>query len=264
MRDARNSIGRRRARALGAGRQRASNTTAGLSKTRRWSRRSSAPRCRLRQRPATFGRAAPLPVLDADLGWRRARPGSPASASTPTTSASGRAACRGSTSSTPRRSARRSRSRFRGFFGRCASPAARATCVDAVRLAGGPLARGDRRRRPPGTVGEAGLLHFRGAYHNPAMALPVTMPPVAAGLLGAAALKPAPALGSGARRGSWRPPPLGVAGVGFHPSASPGTWAASRNLEPEPAERPAPAGAAELPRPRAVGLAALALHGGER
>lgn len=41
-----------------------------------------------------------------------------------------------------------------------------------------------------GTSGEAGLLHFRGAYHSPAMFLPVTVPPVAAGLLGNAALAP--------------------------------------------------------------------------
>ena len=34
-----------------------------------------------------------------------------------------------------------------------------------------------------GTAGEAGLLHFRGAYHNPFMYAPVTIPPVAAGLL---------------------------------------------------------------------------------
>ena len=34
-----------------------------------------------------------------------------------------------------------------------------------------------------GTVGEAGLLHFRGAYHNPFMLLPVSLPPVAAALL---------------------------------------------------------------------------------
>ena len=33
-----------------------------------------------------------------------------------------------------------------------------------------------------GTVGEAGLLHFRGAYQNPAMFIPVTLPPVAAAL----------------------------------------------------------------------------------
>ncbi len=41
-----------------------------------------------------------------------------------------------------------------------------------------------------GIVGEAGLLHFRGAYHDPAMFLPVSVPPVAAGLLGNAALAP--------------------------------------------------------------------------
>ena len=29
-----------------------------------------------------------------------------------------------------------------------------------------------------GTTGEAGLLHFRGAFHNPLMTLPVTLPPV--------------------------------------------------------------------------------------
>lgn len=39
-----------------------------------------------------------------------------------------------------------------------------------------------------GTIGEAGLMHFRGAFHNPAMYLPVTMPPVAAGLLAHAAI----------------------------------------------------------------------------
>ena len=34
-----------------------------------------------------------------------------------------------------------------------------------------------------GTSGEVGLLHFRGAFHNPAMYLPVTVPPVAAVML---------------------------------------------------------------------------------
>ncbi|GAB0114559.1 hypothetical protein [Acidisoma sp. C75] len=42
-----------------------------------------------------------------------------------------------------------------------------------------------------GTVGEAGLLHFRGAYHNPAMFLPVTAPPAAAVLLASASLSKA-------------------------------------------------------------------------
>ncbi|HLK25208.1 MAG TPA: hypothetical protein VKT30_11155 [Caulobacteraceae bacterium] len=67
-----------------------------------------------------------------------------------------------------------------------------------------------------GTVGEAGLLHFRGAFQNPAMALPVTLPPVAAGLLAAAAVRP----GRWLRRiaGVWLSltAALGLAGVGFH------------------------------------------------
>jgi hypothetical protein len=33
------------------------------------------------------------------------------------------------------------------------------------------------------TSAEAGLLHFRGAYHDPFMVVPVTVPPVAAALL---------------------------------------------------------------------------------
>lgn len=67
-----------------------------------------------------------------------------------------------------------------------------------------------------GTAMEAGLLHFRGAFHNPAMLLPVTAPPAAAVMLGAAAV------------GENQPPRrltrwwlrftalLGVLGVGFH------------------------------------------------
>ena len=67
-----------------------------------------------------------------------------------------------------------------------------------------------------GTAIEAGLLHFRGAFHNPAMLLPVTAPPAAAVMLGGAAI------------GQNHPPRrltrwwlrftalLGVLGVGFH------------------------------------------------
>ena len=67
-----------------------------------------------------------------------------------------------------------------------------------------------------GTVGEAGLLHFRGAYQDPAMFLPVTVPPIAAGLLGHAALSP-----RGRRHRFLRwwlrlTALLGIAGVGFH------------------------------------------------
>jgi hypothetical protein len=39
-----------------------------------------------------------------------------------------------------------------------------------------------------GTVGEAGLMHFRGAYHDPFMYLPVTIPPLTAVMIGHAAV----------------------------------------------------------------------------
>jgi hypothetical protein len=41
-----------------------------------------------------------------------------------------------------------------------------------------------------GTSSEAALLHFRGAYHNPAMVIPVIAPPVTAALLTGATLRP--------------------------------------------------------------------------
>ncbi len=41
-----------------------------------------------------------------------------------------------------------------------------------------------------GTVAEAGFLHFRGAFQDPAMYAPVTIPPLAALSIGAAALNP--------------------------------------------------------------------------
>ncbi|MFL6605006.1 MAG: hypothetical protein ACJ8R9_27240 [Steroidobacteraceae bacterium] len=78
-----------------------------------------------------------------------------------------------------------------------------------------------------GTVGEVGLLHFRGAYQNPAMLLPVSVPPVAAALLGRAAVAPR-------TRDRWLTRGwlkltalLGLAGVGFHSygvSRSMGGW----------------------------------------
>jgi hypothetical protein len=45
-----------------------------------------------------------------------------------------------------------------------------------------------------GTVAEAGWLHFRGAFQDPAMYAPVTIPPLAAVAIGAAALSPRAAL----------------------------------------------------------------------
>lgn len=66
-----------------------------------------------------------------------------------------------------------------------------------------------------GTVGEAGLLHFRGAFHNPAMLLPVSVPPLAGALLAACAAAP------GRRHPATRAlvgatALLGLGGVGFH------------------------------------------------
>jgi hypothetical protein len=67
-----------------------------------------------------------------------------------------------------------------------------------------------------GTVGETALLHFRGAYHDPAMVLPVTVPPVTAAILGAAALRPAPETRRLARWLLKLTALLGLGGVGFH------------------------------------------------
>jgi len=66
-----------------------------------------------------------------------------------------------------------------------------------------------------GTVAEVGLLHFRGAYHNPAMFLPVIVPPISAAILAEAALGPRRnrAFARGwLRATAW----LGVVGMGFH------------------------------------------------
>ena len=75
-----------------------------------------------------------------------------------------------------------------------------------------------------GTVGEAALLHFRGAYHNPAMVLPVGVPPVAATLLGAAAVSPSRKLHRLARWWLRLTALLGFAGVGLH------AYGVSRNM----------------------------------
>jgi hypothetical protein len=114
-----------------------------------------------------------------------------------------------------------------------------------------------------GTVGEAGLLHFRGAFQNPAMVLPVTVPPIAAGMLGNAAL---------ARRG--RPgwfvrlwlrltAALGIIGVGFHAfgvSRAMGGWRNWSQNVPNGPPLPAPPSFTGL---ALAGLAALRLLEGE-
>lgn len=75
-----------------------------------------------------------------------------------------------------------------------------------------------------GTVAEVGLLHFRGAFHNPFMWLPVSLPPVAAVLMAKAALLPGVG-GQWLSRGwLWTTALLGIGGVGFH------AYGVSRNM----------------------------------
>jgi hypothetical protein len=67
-----------------------------------------------------------------------------------------------------------------------------------------------------GTVGEAGLLHFRGAYQNPLMFLPVTIPPLAASLLAGCAMGLKGLWRGAARAGLQLTAVLGFAGAGLH------------------------------------------------
>ncbi|HLI22183.1 MAG TPA: hypothetical protein VKV32_13745 [Stellaceae bacterium] len=74
-----------------------------------------------------------------------------------------------------------------------------------------------------GTSAEAGLLHFRGAYHNPAMLIPITAPPLAAGLLAQAALQPGQPHPT-ARRALGVLTGIGLLGLAFH------AYGISRNM----------------------------------
>jgi hypothetical protein len=67
-----------------------------------------------------------------------------------------------------------------------------------------------------GTSGEAALLHFRGAFQNPAMFAPVTLPPVAAGLLLNTALSDQAGERRFTRAWLWLTAAMGGAGVLFH------------------------------------------------
>lgn len=75
-----------------------------------------------------------------------------------------------------------------------------------------------------GTVAEAGLLHFRGAFQNPGMFLPVTLPPVAATLLAASIFNAKTLLRRAAKACLWLTAVLGFGGVGFH------AYGVSRNM----------------------------------
>jgi hypothetical protein len=89
-------------------------------------------------------------------------------------------------------------------------------------LPAGPLLAGGTAIGLIGTVAEAALLHFRGAFHDPFMFLPVSLPPLTAAALAMAAINP------GFIR--WAKPLLqataamGIAGSGFH------AYGISRNM----------------------------------
>ena len=115
-----------------------------------------------------------------------------------------------------------------------------------------------------GTVGEVTLLHFRGAFHNPAMWLPVSLPPVAAALMAKAAVAPGDGGFVVTRSWLWMTAGLGLAGVGFHAygiSRQMGGWRNwSQNVLDGP-PLPAPPSFSAL---ALAGLAALDLIEAER
>lgn len=110
-----------------------------------------------------------------------------------------------------------------------------------------------------GTSGEAGLLHLRGAFQNPFMVLPVTMPPLAAGLVARAALGPSSHPRRFTRAWLRATAAMGVAGVGFHiygVSRAMGGWRNWRQNMVDGPPIPAPPSFTAL---ALAGLAALGL-----
>ena len=67
-----------------------------------------------------------------------------------------------------------------------------------------------------GTTAEVALLHFRGAFQDPWMYVPVTLPPTAALALALTVLRPTPATIAAARRLLQATTAMGLAGAGFH------------------------------------------------
>jgi hypothetical protein len=110
-----------------------------------------------------------------------------------------------------------------------------------------------------GTTGEAGLLHFRGSFQNPAMFLPVTLPPAAAALMANAALGDARKSRRFTRFWLGLTSVMGVAGIGFHifgVSRAMGGWRNWRQNMVDGPPIPAPPSFVGL---ALAGLASLAL-----
>ena len=115
-----------------------------------------------------------------------------------------------------------------------------------------------------GTSIEAGALHFRGAFQNPFMYAPVTIPPIAAATLATATVTRSPKARQAAGRLLGLTTFLGVAGVGFH------AWGVQRRMGGWSNWRQNVLAGPPLPAPPAftglalAGLAALALLDAER
>ena len=110
-----------------------------------------------------------------------------------------------------------------------------------------------------GTVGEAGLMHFRGSFHNPAMYLPVILPPVAAAVLAEAAFRPTDRSRGTAKTWLGITSVLGIAGVALHcygVSRAMGGWKNWRQNALDGPPIPAPPSFSAL---AIAGLAALSL-----
>lgn len=75
-----------------------------------------------------------------------------------------------------------------------------------------------------GTAAEAGLLHFRGAFHNPFMFVPVVVPPVAAIVMTEIAVGPSTLNRAFSRWWLRLTAVIGIAGVAFH------TYGVHRNM----------------------------------
>ncbi|HET9389344.1 MAG TPA: hypothetical protein VFO44_06830 [Steroidobacteraceae bacterium] len=115
-----------------------------------------------------------------------------------------------------------------------------------------------------GTAAEAALMHFRGAFHNPAMVAPVTLPPVAGALLLHTAATKQPAHSRLTRWFLRATGVLGFLGTAFH------AWGVHRNMGGWRNWRQNVLNGPPLPAPPSftglalAGLAALALLGGRR
>ncbi len=110
-----------------------------------------------------------------------------------------------------------------------------------------------------GTAAEAALLHFRGAYHDPFMYIPVTLAPVAAGAMGELALGKPRRNRTLSRWWLRLTAGMGAAGVGFHAFGvhrNMGGWKNWRQNVLNGPPLPAPPSFAGL---ALAGLAALAL-----